>query len=438
MDKTSSFDPIFNLLKSDTGHWYHFTENIITNLDYAMRHIWTDYSKNSLIIVFRDRASADKISSFGLLIITAIMSGGLFRNVQIGYTIDALDSRQRSRLSSLTFFPVHSVSRNSSDPAALGGAFDFLKSAARLRHSSARRICLAPGRTHRGRYRPVADESTYYWFNSSRPQLLALRTAVSRLCALDLDDPFAGPGPPPAESLLVSQPPGEGAAAGWVNSSVASAHGLSPAALWSAYGADLVPPLRHTPVTDPRQRIVRVYQRNTNRRFQNLPFIEHRLKELLAEGAAKRNDSTAAWRVEVLMHSDDRPICELVRLTASSPALLTPHGFQSVLTLFQPQAALLAEVHPAMYDKPGYYGQLNANLRVHMGLQRAYLHEESGLDSKAVGGIIGLLARSGLLGHLCGATATRPLCRYLCRLQSVSASDAMLQRVASHVDQFLS
>ena len=349
---------------------------------------------------------------------------------------------------------------------------------------------------HRGLYQPVADESTYNWFDRSRPQLLALRTAVSRLCALDLDDPFAdpfaGPGPPPADSRPAdSSPPlpGDGAA-GWLNSTVASADGLGPAALWSAYGADLVPPLRRAPVADPRQRTVRVYQRNTNRRFQNLPFIERRLKELLVEGAARRNDTTAAWRVEELMHSDDRcdnsrflshiiyscpffltpaiarPICELVRLTASSPVLLTPHGFQSVLTLFQPQAALLAEVHPAGYDKPGYYGQLNANLRVHMGLQRAYLHEESGacihlppslssfarrlsdrvllrlflagVDPSAVGGMLGLLARSGLLGHLCGATATRPLCRYLCRLQSVTASDALLRRVASHVDQFLS
>ena len=62
----------------------------------------------------------------------------------------------------------------------------------------------------------------------------------------------------------------------------------------------------------------------------------------------------------------------------------------------------------------------------------------AGIDPSAMGGMLGLLARSGLLGHLCGATATRPLCRYLCRLQSVTASDALLRRVASHVDQFLS
>lgn len=58
--------------------------------------------------------------------------------------------------------------------------------------------------------------------------------------------------------------------------------------------------------------------------------------------------------------------------------LVTPHGFQSILTLLQPPKSLLVEVFPYGYNKPEIFGLVQAGMRVHRyGKHRSYLHGES-------------------------------------------------------------
>lgn len=85
---------------------------------------------------------------------------------------------------------------------------------------------------------------------------------------------------------------------------------------------------------------------------------------------------------------------------------------------------------------------MQAALRVRLGLSRAYLAEESAPDTQCWYGMIALFHR---LFHeqVCASTGSggdrrplRTLCRYLYRLQSVTVSQDMLQRIVDVAMQY--
>ena len=72
------------------------------------------------------------------------------------------------------------------------------------------------------------------------------------------------------------------------------------------------------------------------------------------------------------------PPCQVARAVREATVLVTPHGFQSILTLLQPPKSLLVEVFPYGYNKPEIYGLIQAGMRAYRyGKQRSYLHAES-------------------------------------------------------------
>ncbi len=72
------------------------------------------------------------------------------------------------------------------------------------------------------------------------------------------------------------------------------------------------------------------------------------------------------------------PVCQVVRALREATILVTPHGFQSILTLLQPLKSLLVEVFPYGYNKPEIYGLIQAGMRAFdYGKHRSYLHTES-------------------------------------------------------------
>lgn len=87
-----------------------------------------------------------------------------------------------------------------------------------------------------------------------------------------------------------------------------------------------------------------MYQRDVGRSLEDVEGAASSLERALG----------ADWRVSVVTHHERLPPCRLARCLSRAEALVTPHGFQSMLYLFLPPKALLFEVFPHRYYKHGY------------------------------------------------------------------------------------
>jgi hypothetical protein len=113
-----------------------------------------------------------------------------------------------------------------------------------------------------------------------------------------------------------------------------------------------------------------IYQRNTGRVMEDVRDVATKLEDTLNTldddagldvGASNDGSHDGSirpvrfvWRVSVVTHSDSFPPCALRSCLARASALVTPHGFQSMLYLFLPQNAHVHEVFPHRYYKHGY------------------------------------------------------------------------------------
>ena len=162
------------------------------------------------------------------------------------------------------------------------------------------------------------------------------------------------------------------------------------------------------PVHSASPRTLLIYQRDRSRRLLRAPELAERLRRRLGP---------AGWEVLLLTHSPQRAPCDLVGILRRSVVLLTPHGFQSVLLLFQPLHSLLVELHPSLYFKPEVFGLLQAGVREHLGAQRSYLSSQSELRSWYMAVLSTLLSLFPLRDA--GYCTGNALCRFLARLQQV-------------------
>lgn len=87
-----------------------------------------------------------------------------------------------------------------------------------------------------------------------------------------------------------------------------------------------------------------VYQRNANRKFENLPALLLQLKRALGP----------SWIIESFHHSEDLQPCALRAALADSLVYLTTHGFQSTALMFLPHGSHLVEIFPYKYFKRSY------------------------------------------------------------------------------------
>lgn len=87
-----------------------------------------------------------------------------------------------------------------------------------------------------------------------------------------------------------------------------------------------------------------MYQRNTGRRLEGADRAAVDLAAALGP----------AWRVSTVTHHERLPPCLLAKCLGNAGALVTPHGFQSMLYLFLAPGALLFEAFPHRYYKHGY------------------------------------------------------------------------------------
>ena len=87
-----------------------------------------------------------------------------------------------------------------------------------------------------------------------------------------------------------------------------------------------------------------IYQRDVNRKFRDFDRVKGDVKRVLGSD----------WCVSVIMHDDDNPPCLLYHCLKHTELLITPHGFQSMLTMFLPKQAYMFEIFPSRYHWMGY------------------------------------------------------------------------------------
>ena len=87
-----------------------------------------------------------------------------------------------------------------------------------------------------------------------------------------------------------------------------------------------------------------IYQRDVKRKFRDFDQVERGIKRILSSD----------WSLSVVMHDDDNPPCLLYHCLKHAKLLITPHGFQSMLTVFLPKHAYMLEIFPSRYHWTGY------------------------------------------------------------------------------------
>ena len=93
-----------------------------------------------------------------------------------------------------------------------------------------------------------------------------------------------------------------------------------------------------------KERQAVIYQRDVNRKFRDFDQVKSEIKRILGSD----------WSVSVIMHDDDNPPCLLYHCLKHVELLITPHGFQSMLTMFLPNRAYMFEIFPSRYRWTGY------------------------------------------------------------------------------------
>ena len=106
-----------------------------------------------------------------------------------------------------------------------------------------------------------------------------------------------------------------------------------------------------------------LYQRDKGRVILNSKEVISSLRQGLSEDY---------WDINELVHNEQRAPCELLHIINSASVLVTAHGFQSNLLLYQPSHSTIAEIHTNMMYIPNFYGDLQLSLRQSFGFARYY------------------------------------------------------------------
>ena len=114
------------------------------------------------------------------------------------------------------------------------------------------------------------------------------------------------------------------------------------------------------------------------------------------------------------MHAERAPPCALAAAVAASDVLVTAHGFLTMAMLFLRPGALVFELFPPRYWKPGY-----APLAPELGLRHDYA--VTPFRTRRAAALLGAVATPFCMRFFA--------CRVLARADDIVADDAALARV---------
>ena len=409
-----------------TGHWFHLLERLLPLTVQLSQNVWSRGSQGGeLFIVFQEKWSCEDLDGFSAFLLATVISGGLFDAVTIGYA------------GSVT------ISADGVQPLVVAHSF---VASQRLELDPTRTRALrdvplstAPGNASLPRTRVFRELFHVSWDFAAKkkynmvtlPAWELFHQAVNRSCPSA--DHSAAALPVSNEAALhdhLSEPPRR----------------LAKKLYKWRNGTSFAPPRVVPQHLSLGPRVV-IYQRDVSRRLLHARRLASKLELLLSDGGALSkkgapagNDSSnsslrqqrrATWRVELLTHSSTRPPCDLVSALRSATVLITPHGFQSILLLFQPRHSLLVELHPALYFKPEVFGLVQAGLRHTLGSQRLYLAGQSQLRTWYMWLISAVMSLLPLRDA--GFCTGNALCRYLARLQAVEMDESFLRSLSTFI-----
>jgi len=162
-----------------------------------------------------------------------------------------------------------------------------------------------------------------------------------------------------------------------------------------------------------RKKRVMLYNRDKTRRLLGSNVVVEDLQILLGE----------EWVVEEVIHSDHRPVCELLLQLSTADVMLTPHGFQSIMLLFLHPGAMLIEVFPHSFDWIGY-NRIAPGVGIkHVRLESDYVGWREALVGKAW----------EVVTDDCSHVY---LCRFAAKKNSVSMNQGQIEETASIIKTY--
>lgn len=407
------------------GHWYHLLERVIHVLESAEVNIWNHPNANQrdLYIVFYEKDSVEGLNSFCRFILTSILSGNRYKRVVFGYSENIgiiSDHNSTSLIETKMFhktFVVDLHKMYTTDRFVVSDDNDDINS-----YNS---CFLLLSQVKLSRVQNRMGE----WFKTLSSYNL-FRKISNQVCNL----PDRGD----TNETIV-----------WSNSSsLDDISKLSEPVLKNRINNKLkkmsMSVLTSSPIVYNSHKTILIYQRDQSRLLSlgntkkctnrgSAENIANCIKMLLFTSHAnisKNIDTT--WSMEVMSHSDNRSPCVLIEKISSTTVLITPHGFQSILLLFQPLSSLLVEIYPFMYFKPDLYGFIQVGLRQRFLIARSYLCEET-LPFNIVHHVIeGIQRVCGFTRKFC---TNNFLCKLIVRNQNTHISEDTIIRVINFVNE---
>ena len=379
-----------------TRHWYHLLQKVLPSLGEAHDNVWSSKARSrfasneDIYIVFEEESSVKNLNPFGRFVLMSLLTGGKFSRVHFAYYIND-SARQLLQV-------IFSV-----DQAQQGVDELFVISASSSESISLEIDSNVEEILH---VNLVAPRTKFHWFLKKKA-LLQFRESYQALCNIRTGTVDVLYNHTKVDNLGKSN--FHDSTLDVLANSVIDIE--NDESSFNVFKSSKLMKLKPSAVDTSLRNIV-VYQRDKGRYIQDIDMVW-----------AKLTGQTTGWEVKVLHHNESTAPCRLIQSVSTATIMLTSHGFQSILLLYQPWASMLAEVHTHMLYIPHFYGELQICLRQQFGLARSYFSEESVPTRE----FPSLLSKLGIEnGESC---KNRKYCRHLSKKQDVIVSDRFLNRI---------
>lgn len=409
-----------------TSQWFHLTESLLPSLYFAVGSVWKrklgGLSPEVIYIIFREEGSVVDLGPFGRMLTSIILTGGLYSTIVFGHAkhvvLDHIDAQNNSIMwvdKFSTSFVADLKEQSTSDL--------FLQDVDRNGiPREVRSMCI-----HSLLHVQWLEPMNKHELLTSIENITSFQESFSRICNI----PFSMP-TPPAHSIKytpVTYPS--------VHTTLPSdmlegkedhmfLRALRLPDIWTAYTKHheaFFYPVPYAVSGAPKN--ILIYQRNLYRQILDEGSLLDKLSSSIK--------STARWNVKSITHSNERSPCDLITEVHKSTVLITSHGFQSTLLLFQPLHSLLVELHPSAFYKPHVYGPIQASYRHFMNISRAYLSYESAPQSQLLDVMLSAMNAVGFGREYCVYST---LCRYVAKNQDVGVTDASIEKIGWYVNKY--
>ena len=386
-----------------TGHWFHMAEHLFPYLE-SLTLKKKLYNASHIIFLFREKYAAEGLVPFTRFLITTILADSSYQYISFAWTSHSIYYSKNDSLNKIIFIKeLHfsfMIDLKSQSPSELFSVnnIDILLEKLSLTRTSydiyaqfLMDISWDAGEHTKGKW--ISNLHQYQFFTSK----------VSHICSIKSNNNN-------------------------INNNTIHEDMMDDAFVWLSPDDPRRKYMRPAKISNSDlPKTIIIYQRDRSRILINANDVENKLRNVLDESAT--NDKHRKWTVKQVLHSNDRSPCDTIQLISQATVLITPHGFQCSLLIFQPLDSVLVEIQPYMYFMPHYYGTIQSLLRHYIPIQRSYLTEESTSDSI----LLSVFASAGILTRkICSKSS---FCRYISRLQNVRASDAFISKVANYVNK---